>query len=778
MVPSSFAVPNSKVSGFGDLEPFAAMSVSMPATLAAFAGAATSLAPSSRLSVSLVLKGGRVASLLEALCGLVDPGAQAAAAATVAVFSVDAFKGMLIMLPEGCVPGAVAGSARPLSSWSVVDAGAAAAAAKHETASVLKQVNGTAAASCPVAAAAALLGLFTVCDGPEIDNAVGLIASVDDIDQMNGAAAAQFEFVMLWFAALCLLAAAAAAFLSVSAFLCSWFPGFWSFGETDRLLAMSSISGPGINAFSWGRGCKGMLKNKEREVFASFSSTVTHGVQVTSYGTLAENFWAPVPRHLWKERHQFFINCNDVRDAVVESELVAKAAAALQGTCSSVHSGPWEAQHKVQPVQFFVKGKAGSSTSVVRGCLEEVLSQVVGTDGLDVYVTMNGKILDLCSTLKSCGITDGCTVHVHFRLRGGSREDVPGQWTCSQCFAPRCWPVRKRCYRCGAARDDAPVSAKVKGNGKADVTTGPLGRKPPQTASSVPPTTRRPQVVPPRGPPGAGVGSPPPPETPPSPPPEELVKALQLLQCILTPEDFSKYEKKLGPPKQQERVKLRERELLEAVERQANYEKQEQKHLEMIEKHEHNLAQQKKMLESVRSQLAEVRDTVGALRALVSETKEPPINSIVPPLPPPREPPPPLVTEDVLPTLGRAQDFLPLDSSYTQIDLDTDMEDEPGLTQSKSSKKRVLMKLKSSSSSGRRETVKYEASSGKDLARALAKLSPGGMNEFVQSVPVNVAGFLMRSAAQSAPLRLWPTEIDSQDADNIRGGPAAIETCG
>ena len=43
MVPSSFAVPNSKVSRFGDLEPFAAMSVSMPATLAASAGAATSL---------------------------------------------------------------------------------------------------------------------------------------------------------------------------------------------------------------------------------------------------------------------------------------------------------------------------------------------------------------------------------------------------------------------------------------------------------------------------------------------------------------------------------------------------------------------------------------------------------------------------------------------------------------------------------------------------------------------------------------------------------------
>ena len=358
------------------------------------------------------------------------------------------------------------------------------------------------------------------------------------------------------------------------------------------------------------------------------------------------------------------------------------------------------------------------------------------------------------------------------------RLDVPGQWTCSQCFAPRCWPVRERCYRCGAAREDLPVSSKGKGNEKGDIAVGPLGRKPPPTAGNVPSTTRRPQVVPPRGPPGAGVGSPPTPESPPSPPSEELVKALQLLQSALTPEDFSKYEKKLVPPKQQERVKLRERELLEAVERQANYEKEEQKHLEMIAEHEHNLAQQKVMLESVRSQLAEVRDTVGALRALVSETKEPPISSVVPPLPPPRETPP-LDTVGILPTLGSAQDFLPLDTPCTihpQYDLDTDMEDETGPVQSKSKKKRVLMKLKGSSSSVRR--AKYESSSGKDLARALAKLSPGGMSEFVQSVPVNVAGSLMRFAAQSAPLRLWPTEYDAQDDVSNRGGPAAIEACG
>ena len=111
------------------------------------------------------------------------------------------------------------------------------------------------------------------------------------------------------------------------------------------------------------------------------------------------------------------------------------------------------------------------------------------------------------------------------------------------------------------------LEGKEKGNGKGGIAVGPLSRKPPPTTGNVPPTTRRPQVVPPRGPPGAGVGSPPTPESPPSPPSEELVKALQLLQSVLTPEDFSKCEKKLVPPKQQERVKLRERELLEAVER-------------------------------------------------------------------------------------------------------------------------------------------------------------------------------------------------------------------
>ena len=104
------------------------------------------------------------------------------------------------------------------------------------------------------------------------------------------------------------------------------------------------------------------------------------------------------------------------------------------------------------------------------------------------------------------------------------------------------------------------------------------------------------------------------------------------------------------------------------------------------------MAQQRAMLESVRTQLAEVRDAVGALRALVSESREPPNNSVVPPLPPPREPPP-MGDGNILPTFGSAQDFLPLDASctyHTQVDLDTDMEEETGTVQSKGNKKRVL----------------------------------------------------------------------------------------
>ena len=111
---------------------------------------------------------------------------------------------------------------------------------------------------------------------------------------------------------------------------------------------------PGLRASSPVPVSKGMLKVKEDQRSNVYLVSPAGVLQVSSFGILVLPLLALVQRTIWKERHQFFINCNDVRDAVVDTVLVAKAAAALQGTSSSVHSGPREAQHKVQPVQFFV----------------------------------------------------------------------------------------------------------------------------------------------------------------------------------------------------------------------------------------------------------------------------------------------------------------------------------------------------------------------------------------------------------------------------------------
>ena len=106
------------------------------------------------------------------------------------------------------------------------------------------------------------------------------------------------------------------------------------------------------------------------------------------------------------------------------------------------------------------------------------------------------------------------TVRLLYRLRGGSggnmNVDIPGQWQCNFCHATRCWPTRKRCYRCDTPRDFSIPDGPVR---------GPLGRAPQPARNNVPPTRSSgpgPQTVPPRNfgnvpppqrsPPGAGVG--------------------------------------------------------------------------------------------------------------------------------------------------------------------------------------------------------------------------------------------------------------------------------
>ena len=60
-------------------------------------------------------------------------------------------------------------SFRDVGATAVVLVVSVAAAAKHEVASVLKQVNGTAAACCPTAAAAALPSLYIVSEGTKFE---------------------------------------------------------------------------------------------------------------------------------------------------------------------------------------------------------------------------------------------------------------------------------------------------------------------------------------------------------------------------------------------------------------------------------------------------------------------------------------------------------------------------------------------------------------------------------------------------------------------------------
>ena len=282
----------------------------------------------------------------------------------------------------------------------------------------------------------------------------------------------------------------------------------------------------------------------------------------------------------------------------------------------------------------------------MRGGLQEALGRVVGLgEHGDVYATVGGKWVDLNSTLTSGGITPDCIVYHHTRLRGGSRENVPGQWTCTSCNAQRCLCVHVATGALNLARIFLrPGMAKARrGAIKAHWAV--------------------------KSPAWCWCGGPSPTVQDGKAPNEDMIS-------VLSAEDFSKDEKMvLPPPKKEERVKLREQQLFEKVQKQNGLEKQEQSHLEQIKKQEHNLKQQRSMLEDVQSRLEAVRDEVKALRALVSETKEPVGRPILAPLPAPREPPPD-DGNNPGPALQCRATVINLDVAATPLDIDTDMEDE------------------------------------------------------------------------------------------------------
>ena len=75
-------------------------------------------------------------------------------------------------------------------------------------------------------------------------------------------------------------------------------------------------------------------------------------------------------------------------------------------------------------IQIFVKVDEGKVTpmevSLTDGKVEDVMRQLQRDE--DVYVTMHGKVLRRNEKLKSCGVTDGCTIQVTSRMRGGGRH--------------------------------------------------------------------------------------------------------------------------------------------------------------------------------------------------------------------------------------------------------------------------------------------------------------------------------------------------------------------
>ena len=161
--------------------------------------------------------------------------------------------------------------------------------------------------------------------------------------------------------------------------------------------------------------------------------------------------------------------------------------------------------------------------------------------------------MNLPYTVSGVGVSDNDTVYVHCRLRGWSNNmDIPGQWQCGNCSATRCWPVRRNCYRCGAPRPgNPPTPAPWNAGKRKERNKVPLGRDLPLATVS-----REPQVVPPRGLPGAGVGTPPP-AAESQAASEDLLKALELLQAVMSAEDFSKYEKMAVPPSIRKKFNLK-----------------------------------------------------------------------------------------------------------------------------------------------------------------------------------------------------------------------------
>ena len=74
--------------------------------------------------------------------------------------------------------------------------------------------------------------------------------------------------------------------------------------------------------------------------------------------------------------------------------------------------------------QIFVQVNGSKATpmevNLTDDKVEDVMRQI--QEDKDVYVTMHGKVLRRNENLKSCGVSDGCTIQVMSKMRGGGRR--------------------------------------------------------------------------------------------------------------------------------------------------------------------------------------------------------------------------------------------------------------------------------------------------------------------------------------------------------------------
>ena len=101
----------------------------------------------------------------------------------------------------------------------------------------------------------------------------------------------------------------------------------------------------------------------------------------------------------------------------------------------------------------------------------------------------------------------------------------------------------------------------------------------------------------------------------------DLVQALSLLQKIMTPEDFVKYQLLVSPKPKAKPGKTREQELADKVRNLERFKSQEASHKGMIDKYELDLQRQRNMLRGVLEQIRQVEDEIKDLRVQVAKEK-------------------------------------------------------------------------------------------------------------------------------------------------------------